>query len=507
MTTTRYQVRDLGAGQLEPGGLSRDGGVAFTAVIEELSTFTITAIATVAYPYAPVVRLPSEASERSERSADGWELFRSHAGAIDRCGGAVGWAVTAAPLGSSITTEALRADAGRVSGRLPPVIGFTSSTARAVGLDGAVVGDSANAETSVATAWRGSEAMRLDGGLPDAAFSRAVAINGRGTVLGFFQTRSGAVRGWLRDANGGVEPDVGPTGIDAFPWDLNDAGRVVGAAADRRGWFAQRSGSATRLALLPGTAVSAARGVNNAGTIVGDCDETACLWSLSGDGHGGFGAAELRPVDLNDLCDVPDRGRLHRGVRISDAGLILCAGSSHRGQHRVYLLSPYFTAGPRASEIPDGVLFGLQPRAGIFGVQLPSSGRSRGLGLVLLPLSKVCQLVSALDCPACLRLVEASCGSQWGISVEGVPEGVRVTLLAGDEVLGELIPGPPRGDGDPFTTLRPPLELTLEPSSDDEYFLGLERIGGSTQDNEAVFPVRLTVFRPDDAIAVTRDGI
>jgi hypothetical protein len=502
MNTTRYQIRDLGAGLLEPGGLSRDGAASFTAIIEELPTFAITAIATVPYPYAPISRLSGEARERFDRSPDGGEFFRSHAAGIDRGGGAVGWAVTAAPLGTTVMTEALHADAGQVLRRLPPLGGFTSSAARAVGLDGTLVGDSSSGETSVATAWRGTEAIRLDGGLPEATFSRAVAINARGTILGVFQTRSGAVRGWLRDANGGVEPDVGPTGIDAFPSDINDSGRVVGAAADQRAWFAQRSGSARRLPLLPGTAISAARGVNSAGAIVGDCDETACLWSPSAGGSrdAGESAAELRPVDLNELGSVPDQGRLHRAVRINDGGLILCAGSSHRGQQRVYLLSPYLTAGPRASEIPDGMLFGLQPRVGVFGVQLSAREHSDGMGRALLPLSKLCQLVSALDCPACLRLVVAPCGSDWGVSVEGVPRGIRVSLLGGEDLLGELAPGPPRGDGDPFTGKGgpiPALELVFSPRPSQEYFLALERVQQDS-DPETVFPVRLTVFRPDD---------
>lgn len=497
MKTTRYQVRDLGAGLLEPGGLSRDGAAAFTAAIEELSTFAITAIATVAYPYAPVLRL---AGEPAEPSVDGWDFFGSHAAGIDRAGVAVGWAVTAAPLGSGVTTEALCAEAARVRRRLPPAAGFTSSTGRAVGPDGTVVGDSANAATSVATAWRGTEAARLDGGLPDPTFSRAVAINARGTVLGFYRASSGAVRGWLRDANGGVEPDVGPTGIDAFPTDLNDTGQVVGEAADQRAWFAQRSGSATRLALLPGTAISAARGVNNAGAIVGNCDETACLWAPPREGNPR--ATEVMPVDLNDLCCVPDRGRLHRAVRTNDAGLILCSGSSHRGQHRVYLLSPYLTAGPRGGEIPDEILFGLQPRAGVFGVQLSSGGSTSGPSQALLPLSKICQLVSALECPTCLRLMDAPGGPSWGVSLEGLPTGVRATLLAGDVAIGELVPGPTRAEGASFMTAggaTSPVELVFSPRSGDEYFLSLEWKSQLPPQPGVIFPIRLAVFRPDDA--------
>src|SRR4051794_24569768 len=90
MNTTRYQIRDLGAGLLEPGGLSRDGAACFTAIIEELSTFAITAIATVPYPYAPISRLSSGARERSDGSPDGGEFFRSHAAGIDRGARAVG---------------------------------------------------------------------------------------------------------------------------------------------------------------------------------------------------------------------------------------------------------------------------------------------------------------------------------------------------------------------------------------------------------------------------------
>ena len=384
MKTIRYQVRDLGAGLLEPGGLSHDGAVAFTALIDELSTFAITSIATVAYPYAPAMRLPSEAKDRSAgSSADGWDFFRSHAAAINRDGAVAGWAVTAAPLGSSVTTEALRVDAGRVGRRLPPVAGFTSSVARAVGFDGTIVGDSANAETSVATAWRGTEATRLDGGLPDATFSRAVAINARGTVLGFFQTRSGAVRGWLRDANGGVEPDVGPTGIDAFPSDLNDSGRVVGVAADQRGWFAHRSGTrdAPRPLARNGRQRRSRRQQRWARSWV-----TATRRRVSGRCPERGAAAPAR-VQLTFVpristpsvqyptaaaCTVPSVSATEVSFSAREAAIEASTAST------CYLPTRRSVPGLRRS--PDEILFGLQPRAGIFGVQLSSDGhRARPL--------------------------------------------------------------------------------------------------------------------------------
>jgi hypothetical protein len=486
----RYHVRDLGKGFLEAGGINLDGAAAFTEIVQEFAGVTITNIASISDPTAPVVRFPNTFDGGHEGR---WNFFSTAAGGINKDGVIVGTAETSAPNGAVVPTVAIQAAQQRLlRGQQPtPLSGFSSSRANDIGNDGTVVGECSNEQTSVATVWRNREPVRIDGGLASPLFSRTVAINNVGTALGFFRAVGGGLRGFLHDANGGVEPDVGPTGMDAFPSDINDGGRVVGSASDNRGWFSQRSGMAMRLALLPGTTTSGADGVNNLGAIVGACDGTACLWDEAIE-------PTMAAIDLNARSSTPDNGRLHRAVRINDSGLILCQGSSDLGQRRIYLLSPFVAMTPTVCAVSDQTLFSFQPRGGIFGVNLPCrSLRDGGIPQGALPVSKLCQLVSALDCPGCFRLVDAMCGDGWGIGVEGVPDGLSVSLYAGSRRIGDLRPGAPRGDDDkPFTSKagKRVLEIVFKPNAKHEYFLMFD---GSKKlaKPEAVFPVRLTIFR------------
>jgi len=73
----------------------------------------------------------------------------------------------------------------------------------------------------------------------------------------------------------------------------------------------------------------------------------------------------------------------------------------------------------------------------------------------------------------------------------------------GDNAVGELVPGPARGEGAPFIAggkaATPPVELVFSPRSHDEYFLQLDRLVALPSERGTIFPMRLTVFRPDDA--------
>ena len=152
--------------------------------------------------------------------------------------------------------------------------------------------------------------------------------------------------------------------------------------------------------------------------------------------------------------------------------------------------------------MPDEILFGLDPRAAVFGIRLGPSSEDGDPPRGRVSLSMLCRLVSALDCPSCLTLGEAPCGAGWGIGIEGVPDGVRVTLLEGGHRVGELAAGPPRGDGEPFASRagRRSLEITFAPRGPNEHVLVFEgdpvigRAGAGV-----IFPIRLTIFRDDAA--------
>jgi hypothetical protein len=94
-----------------------------------------------------------------------------------------------------------------------------------------------------------------------------------------------------------------------------------------------------------------------------------------------------------------------------------------------------------------------------------------------------------------MRLVDAPCGGGWGLGVEGVPDGMRVTLYADDKVVGELKTGEPRGDGKPFKSRagKRALEIIFAPSGKYEYSLVFK--GTKSTKRDVVFPIRITVFR------------
>ena len=178
----------------------------------------------------------------------------------------------------------------------------------------------------------------------------------------------------------------------------------MGGTGDSRPWLSQGAAGLTILRLLAGTRTGVALGVSNTGAVVGFCDGTACLWDPED---------HLAPIDLNERASVPDGVRLQSATHINDSGLILCTGLSSQGR-RAYLLTPYLAKASSICDVSDQVLLSFDAQAGIFGVELPCRG-PQAIPQGRVPVSKLCQLVSftALDCPGCMRLVDAPCGRGW----------------------------------------------------------------------------------------------
>jgi hypothetical protein len=221
----------------------------------------------------------------------------------------------------------------------------------------------------------------------------------------------------------------------------------------------------------------------------------ACLWDPEQNSG--------RPIDLNTRTTVPDNGRLIRAHRVNDDGLILCEGYSDLGQKRVYLLTPYVSNHAPACVVPDRVLRSFS--GSTYGVSLPCTGIG-DIPMGIVPVSRLCQMAGgALDCPGCLRLVDAACG-RWGIGVEGVPDGMGVTLMADLRDVGPFETAKPRHKGKPFTSKfgKRTLEIVFSPNGKKEYFVRFT--GRKSTKAGIVFPIRITVFGAGNENAAPTKG-
>ena len=148
--------------------------------------------------------------------------------------------------------------------------------------------------------------------------SFAIAINGKGQILGGSETRTG--RSHVVIWQNGRVKDLGrlaPNGV--YLQDINDAGQIVGTLVTADGYgrgFVWANGRLTLLPPLPGHASSGATAINNQGVIVGS----------SGPDAGGRSYAVVwsngKPRALPDLDDV-----FVEAVDIGDDGTI--AGNAH----------------------------------------------------------------------------------------------------------------------------------------------------------------------------------
>lgn len=283
--------------------------------------------------------------DRLARQAFYWEGGRFRSLTIDG-GEGVAWdindfgeAVGVAYHPSPGVTRAVRWTNPAATGR-GKFLGGDYSAALGIDDAGRVVGAAGRGNAQRATLWQDGRATDLGTlGGP----SQAVAINARGQIAGSASLGPldvGPNHAVLWD--GSRPTDLGTLGGDeSLAWQINDTGVVVGESEtvsgehQARRAFRWQGGTMEDLGTLPGFAESGARGINNAGQIVGFAanpntpDSVAVLWD------GG------RIVDLNTLLP-PDSGvALRAAVAINDTGQILgqgWAGADRRT--RSFVLTP-----------------------------------------------------------------------------------------------------------------------------------------------------------------------
>lgn len=133
--------------------------------------------------------------------------------------------------------------------------------------------------------------------------SYAYGINEAGTVVGTTYDAKGQAHATIWSASGTTI-----LGAGSYALAINDAGEVVGGNGEA---FALVNGQVQTLAAVPGVNWSAAYGVNNSGTIVGDGQFSngtfhAIVWNPSGSATmlGTFGGSSSQATGVNDSGEV-----------------------------------------------------------------------------------------------------------------------------------------------------------------------------------------------------------
>jgi probable HAF family extracellular repeat protein len=241
-------------------------------------------------------------------------------------------------------------------GVLTDLGGFNGSAAFGYALDinnaGQVVGSSFSGVMTDGLAqhaflWEDGVMTNL-GVLPGMEDSRAHAINGPGQVVGFSslfdpETTDEVSRSFLY--SGGVMTDLNVPGQNSAAEDINDAGQIVGwTTAGNGGAYIYEDGVVTDLnTLIPagsGLRLTAAKGINNAGQIVGIARDAASRTR----------AFLLTPIAENTpLLNVGDVSisEGHGGTRIASFTVTLSAASAQA------VTVAYATAGGTASADSD----------------------------------------------------------------------------------------------------------------------------------------------------------
>lgn len=146
-----------------------------------------------------------------------------------------------------------------------------------------------------------------------------LGINAAGQAVGEFDTSGGGFRGFMTGPNGaGLSPLAGNT-ISAS--DINDVGRVVGAHTIRGEIHAFITGpngmGITDLGTL-GENYSVARGINDAGQVVGAFITDGGEYHAFVTGPNGVGM-----TDLTSLVSLPDGAPLTSAQSINNSGQVL----------------------------------------------------------------------------------------------------------------------------------------------------------------------------------------
>ena len=175
--------------------------------------------------------------------------------------------------------------------------------------------------------------------------SHGYGVNSSNHVVGYDNSSSPNRAFLYTPANGIQAAGTLSAGRESYAYDINDAGVIVGdsrnSANTQRAFERSASGSMNELGTLGGGASdrSWARGINNAGTIVG--------WSTTG--NSGFGPAHATIFQSGAVIDlgVLAAGGTSHGEDINNLGQVTGAATNATGSYRAFR----YTAGVM-SELP-----------------------------------------------------------------------------------------------------------------------------------------------------------
>jgi uncharacterized membrane protein len=200
--------------------------------------------------------------------------------------------------GSTVTPWVLQ---GTTVTNLPTFQGSTTTEARAINGNGVVVGDAQKSGSEAATEWVNGQVSSL-GMLNGGSFSEALAVNSSGVAVGAATAPGDPVnlfRAVMFSNGKAIDLNVPGEGVQnaAHATAINDNGVIVGDDGVQPGLalvgvgngFIFQNGKATELntlvALPSNVRLAGARGINNAGDIVGIADVTQSDGSQVSEGY------------------------------------------------------------------------------------------------------------------------------------------------------------------------------------------------------------------------------
>ena len=176
--------------------------------------------------------------------------------------------------------------------------------------------------------------------------AEGMALNSKGEVVGIALDGQGSVRSWYWSAATGAKEVGAGAYSSAFVYDINESGMAVGNGSSANGTqsFTWQNGS-LRLVGSNGTALRGARGINNAGAVVGEIPGPNGTVGPAGV----FYPRGTQSVSLG----VPAGGRGAYGTAINERGTVVGNSSASSG-----LLAFIWTgnAGMRELNTPLGMV-------------------------------------------------------------------------------------------------------------------------------------------------------
>ena len=188
-----------------------------------------------------------------------------------------------------------------------------------------------------------SQETMTDLGTLGGNFSRGLAINGSGEVVGWAETKAGATHPFLW--NGHTMTDLAPLGL-LNASGINDSGQIAGTCGPSTGTGSfpclVSNGKVTDLPNPPNLDCAVVIAINNSGQVLGDCGDssgngTAAVWTNSTPTVlGTLGGPYFNATGLNNLGQVTgygqnstyaQRGFLWSNGTLTDLGLNLFAAA------------------------------------------------------------------------------------------------------------------------------------------------------------------------------------